>query len=169
MNPIEIVLIAALVVWVLYRQVTGRFVRSPERAVRLPLVLCGLGLLTLLQAHPAVTTLGVLLVGGELLVTAALGVARGSVVRLQTRDGWLYARGGVPMLLLWVLTVGIRIGTAALAGALGVGALSTATLTLSFAVSLAVQALVLNRRVVADGRPIRQEAAPQRRGSRATL
>ena len=169
MGPVEIVLVALLVVWVLYRQVTGRFVRSGGAALRLPLVLSAIGLLSLVQGHPAVTALGVALVAVELLVTAGLGIARGAAVRLEVREGWLYQRGGAPVLVLWLLTIAVRAGMAVLAGALGAGPLVSATLTLSFGVSLLVQAAVLARRVEADGRPVRPDARAAQRPTRVTL
>lgn len=137
--------------------------------LRLPLIFCGIGLLALLQAHPAITAIGLAVVAGELLVTAGLGAARAAAVRLEVRDGRLYQRGGAPMLALWLLTIGMRVGTAVLAGPLGAGALSTATMTFSLGLSLLVQAAVLTRRVAADGRPVRPDAARAGSRGRATL
>ncbi|OLT12184.1 hypothetical protein BJF78_25000 [Pseudonocardia sp. CNS-139] len=100
-------------------------------------------------------------VGVELLVTAALGVARGAAVRLSERDGYLYQRGGWPLVALWIVSIGIRVAPVVLLGGAAAAA-TTATLTLSLGVSLAVQSLVLAARVRADGRPLRPGGADRR-------
>ncbi|GAA1876593.1 hypothetical protein GCM10009836_67470 [Pseudonocardia ailaonensis] len=143
------VLVGALVLlWVVARQFRERPVSGGRQAV-LPLVLTAVGLYTLVLAHPPVTSLGLLLTAVELLATAAFGLVRGNSVRLYERGGVLMQRGGVPTLVLWLLTIGVRIGLGVLASSLGVGALTTATLTLSFGLSLLAQAFVIGRRAAA--------------------
>jgi membrane protein CcdC involved in cytochrome C biogenesis len=147
-NPlVTLVVVALVLVLVVARQFRERPVSGRQAVV--PLVLTAVGLYTLVQAHPAVTALGVVLTAVELVATAGLGVLRGNSVRLFERDGVLMQRGGAPTLVLWVVTIGVRIGLGALAAALGAGALTSATLTLSFGISLLVQALVLQRRTAA--------------------
>lgn len=169
MMPIEILLAAALVVWVLYRQVTGRFVRDGNTVWRLPLVLTAIGLFTLVRAHPALTGVPVAITAADLMITAGLGAVRGRAVRLETREGWLYQRGGLPMLALWVLTVGVRVGIGFAGAALGAGTLLGASTTLSIGLSLLVQAAVLARRVADDGRPVLPAADGRSGRERATL
>ncbi len=169
MNPIEIVLVAALVVWVLYRQVTGRFVRGGADLWRMPLILTAVGVLSLAGSHPELSAVAVAVTAADLLVTAGLGAVRGYAVRLETRDGYLYQRGGVPMLVLWLVTIGVRVGIAFAGAAIGAGTLLTASTALSIGLSLLVQAAVLARRVAADGRPIRPATERAGRRERATL
>lgn len=169
MSPIEIVVIALLVVWVLYRQVVGRFVRPIGRSVTVPVVIAGIGLVTLVQAHPPVTATGLIVTVLALACTAALGLARATVIRLELRQGWLYERGGLPMAALWVLTIGVRVGMEFLGHSVGAGPLLTASLTLSLGLSLVVQYLVLAGRVAADGRPVRPEVGRARNRRHATL
>lgn len=164
-----VLLIAALVVLVLYRQVTGRFVRSGDVPWRLPLALIAVGLFTLSQSHVDLTTVVVAITAADLLITAGLGAARGYAVRLETRDGWLYQRGGVLMLVLWLVTIGVRVGIGFAGAAIGAGTLLTASMTLSIGLSLLVQAAVLTRRVAADGRPVRPAVERRSRRERATL
>ncbi|MCW0212915.1 MAG: hypothetical protein OJJ54_06125 [Pseudonocardia sp.] len=162
----QLLLVALLVGWVLYRQVTGRFA-SPAAAVRLPLILTALGLLTLLGGHPQVTPWALGLVVLDLVLTAGLGLVRGAAVMLTERDGFLYQRGGGPAVALWVVTIGVRIGVGVLAAHTGAGALVESTLMLSFGISLLAQGLVLRHRALADGRPVKPASRAGR--DRATL
>ncbi|MDN5917898.1 MAG: hypothetical protein L0I76_22850 [Pseudonocardia sp.] len=169
MSPIEIAVIALLVLWVLYRQVAGRFVRPIGRAIVVPVVIVGAGLVTMVQAHPPVTAAGLLVVGLALAATTGLGVVRATAIRLELREGWLYQRGGLAMAALWVLTIGVRVGMEFLGYTVGAGPLLTTTLALSLGLSLVVQYLVLTRRVAADGRPVRRDAGRARDRRQATL
>ncbi|MCE3550121.1 hypothetical protein LWC33_01465 [Pseudonocardia sp. RS11V-5] len=145
-NPLVTALVvAALLVWVVTRQLTDRPV-TDRRTMLVPLVLTVLGVLTLLQAHAPVTTVGLALTGVELLLVVGLGVLRGRSVRLFVRDGVLHQRGGAVTLALWVLTIGLRIGLGLLAVRLGAGALESATLLASLGLSLLVQGWVLRAR-----------------------
>ncbi|MEU7818994.1 hypothetical protein [Pseudonocardia sp. NPDC049154] len=148
-NPLVTALVVGvLLVLVVARQLTDRPVTA-QRTMLVPLVLTVLGVLTLLQAHPPVTTVGLALTGAELLLVVGLGVLRGRSVRLFVRDGVLHQRGGAVTLALWVLTIGLRIGLGLLAVRLGAGALASATLLASFGLSLLVQGRVLRDRVAA--------------------
>ncbi len=143
---------AALVVWVVARQFTGRYVPA-SRSLLVPLVLVVVGLSQ--ATHVAWTALAVVVVAGDLLLTAALGVVRGSALRLTEREGYLYQRGGWRSLGLWALTIAARVGVALPFAHTSAGPALAATLTASFGVSLAAQYHVFHARVAADGRPIR--------------
>lgn len=143
---------AALVVWVIARQFTGRYVAA-RRSLVLPLVLFVVGLGQ--AGHVAWTPLAVVAVGGDVALTVALGVVRGYATRLTLRDGYLYQRGGWLSVGLWVATIAVRLGVALPFAHTSAGPALAATLTVSFGVSLAAQYLLFNARVAADGRPIR--------------
>jgi hypothetical protein len=144
-NPLVMAVAAvAVLALVVVRQLRERPVG--DRAFALPLVLTGVGLVTLVQAHPPLTATGVAIAAVELLVVAGFGVLRGRSVTLSVRDGVLVQRGGARTVVLWLLTIGVRIGLGVLAVALGAGALTQATLLLSLGASLAVQALVIQQR-----------------------
>jgi hypothetical protein len=157
---------AALVVWVVARQFTGRYVPA-RRSLLVPLVLFVVGLSQ--ATHVAWTALAVVAVVGDLLLTAALGVLRGYGIRLTMREGYLYQRGGRLSVALWVLTIGARLGVALPFAHTSAGPALAATLTLSFGVSLAAQYLVFNARVAADGRPIRPAGDRRRLAAGSTL
>jgi hypothetical protein len=145
---------ALALVWIVYRQFVGRFVPA-RRSQLLPLVLVLIGFEQIWTAHIVWGTVVTLVVLGDLVLTAVLGAVRGAAIRLSLREGYLFQRGGVPSLLLWLLSIGVRVLFAVLAAGTVAGPATAATLTLSFGVSIAAQYAVLGARVRADGRPIR--------------
>ncbi len=160
MDATSLVITVAIVGLVLYKQFRGQFVGG-SRDVKLPLILVGIGVLTLAQAHPEVTAAGVGLLAAELVLTAGLGVLRGYAFRLGTRDGWAYRSGSAALLVAWVLTIGVRVGAGVLGGTVGAGLLLSTSSALVFGGSLLVQSLVLRHRVDAAGLPVRP-AEPRR-------
>ena len=166
MDPLSLVITAAVLVWIVHRQFAGRFVAS-GRGLVLPLVLIVLGL----QQAGGVTwgAVAIAAVAGELLITAGLGVVRGFAVRLSIQDGYLFQRGGVPALVLWGVSIGVRILVEVFATGTAVGPAVSATLMLSFGVSLAAQGAVIAARAKADGRPIRPSGDRRPAERRSTL
>ena len=155
---------ASVVVWVIARQFTGRWVPA-RRSLLLPLVLVVVGVGQ--AGHVQWTALAALVVGADVLLTAGLGVLRGSAIRLTLCDGYLYQRGGWLSVGLWVLTIAVRVLVAWAFLHTSAGPALEATLAASFGISLAVQYAVFNARVARDGRPIRP--ARRRADTRATL
>jgi hypothetical protein len=157
---------AAVVVWVVGNQFAGRFVPA-SRSLVLPLVLLIVGFSQ--ATHVTWTTLAVVVVAADLVLTAVLGVVRGYAIRLSLREGCLYQRGGWLSVGLWVATIAARLAVALPFAHTSAGPALAATLTATFGVSLAAQYLVFNARVAADGRPVRPVADRRgdRRGERA--
>ncbi len=153
MSPLSLLLVAAVLVWVVQRQFVGRFVAT-RRTLTVPLVLGVLGLFSIAQAHVEWTTAALGWIAVDLVLTVVLGLARGCAIHLSLRDGYLYQRGGVPSLALWLLSIGARVLVAVLASGTPAGPAVEATLMLTFGISLGVQGLVLLARVQADGRPL---------------
>ncbi|WP_308252997.1 acyl-CoA carboxylase epsilon subunit [Pseudonocardia sp. ICBG601] len=133
-----------------------------SRDMKLPLIVIGIGVLTLAQARPEVTAAGLALLAAELVLTAGLGVLRGYAFRLGTRDGWAYRSGSAAFWSAWVLTIGVRVGAGVpRRGRRGAGLLLSTSSALVFGGSLLVQSLVLRHRVDAAGLPVRP-AEPRR-------
>ncbi|WP_130292262.1 hypothetical protein [Pseudonocardia sediminis] len=158
MDLTTVLVTVAIVGLVLYKQFSGRFVAAGNREIVLPFVIIGIGVATLAATHPPVTGLGIALLAVELVLAAGLGIVRGYAFRLESRDGWLYRRGSAALLGAWMLTIAVRVGASLVGDSAGAGALIAATSALVFGGSLAVQAVVLRRRVAADGRPVRPVA-----------
>jgi hypothetical protein len=167
MNLSTVVIVVLALGWVISRNLRGRFVAT-DKPYRLPLILIVLGVIEFGRAHPAITPVAVLVIGADLLLTAALGAARGYSIELSVRGCYLYQRGGVPTLLLWALSIAVRVGLEFAARGIGAGQAASATVVLTFGISLAVQALVLQFRVREDGRPVQpptdRRAGTVRRG-----
>jgi hypothetical protein len=166
MDLISYAVMALVVVWVLSRQLRGRFVTARTTRIGvLSLVLVVYGLSQVWSAHLQWDAATAGLVAAELAVSAGFGAARGAAVRLTERDGYLYQQGGWLLVLLWLVTLGFRIGLTPLVGAAHAAA-TNATVMISLAVTLVAQYAVLQARVRADGRPVLPDGS-DRRAARA--
>ncbi|MET9397246.1 DUF1453 domain-containing protein [Kitasatospora sp. NPDC002965] len=143
---VNIVVIVAVTVLVVGRQMRARRLDTERRSWLLPLVLGGLALRDprLVDAgHPVASV--VLLVGGLLAVLAA-GCAWGWTVRLwKAEDGTLWARGTRATVAAWSGMVVVRLGLFGVASALHVHQ-GGSVLLLGLAVLLLVRSLVVNWR-----------------------
>lgn len=167
MEPITYVLIAAALAWIVYRQFVGRYA-SPNRML-LPLVLIVLGLSQASGAHIGWSAGVIGVVALDLLVTVVLGAIRGQAIAFSTKDGYLYQRGGVLSLLLWLVSIGARVLFEVFTHGTAAAPATAATLTLSFGASIAAQYAVLYFRIKNDGRPIRPSGDRRSAPSRSTL
>jgi hypothetical protein len=144
-------LIALLVIGVLVaRQLRWRDF-DPARVLRLPIVLGGVGLISLANLHGAVvTTADATLLGVELLLSVGVGAAMGALAMfradpngsgaIQTRTGWAGAS-------LWAVLIAVRIGFDVIGSALGAHLLTqTGVILVLLAASRATAALVIRAR-----------------------
>jgi hypothetical protein len=159
-------LIALVVlVWVVRRQMSERRVGA-RRVFTVPLIMAVIGIASLVNDKPhadkllSATGLGLLAVG--LVIGVGMGVARALSQRLYWRDGVAYARGTGLTMALWLGTVALRIGMAAL-GAVLHAPEGTGEILIFLALTLAVQNVVLMRRA---GIPLAAVGAPSSVGSR---
>lgn len=154
-NAINYVIIAALVVWVLTRQLRARPVVVRKLFV-LPVILVVLGIGTLNSAvskgtHFTGTDATWLAI--DLAITVVFGVARGSSIRIYAQEGVLWRRGTWVTLVGWLLSFIARGGIGVLASDNGAKVVASSALMLSFGVSLAVQGVVVYLRGVQAGVP----------------
>lgn len=140
MSTLVMILLGALVVFrVLGRQLVGSAVTG-RSLVLMPaiLVVVGLGSAGTVLSTASPADLGFFAV--DLLIVLVLGVARGASTTLSLRDGGLYQRGGVVTLILWLATIGLRVGAGFLSHGMGIDAtLTTATMLLTFGLTIAAQ------------------------------
>jgi hypothetical protein len=150
MDPLEILLyvvIAALVVWrVVFRQLRGSTI-TVRGLVVIPGILLLLGLESCARALPGASGGEITLLAVDLVVLLALGVARAASTHLDTRDGYAFQKGTTLTLVLWLVTVAMRIGLGLAGSWLGLtGALTSSSVMLSVGLSIGVQnALVYSR------------------------
>jgi hypothetical protein len=157
MNTGNIVLIAALVVFVIVRRFAGRAV-DPRRSMVMPAALAVYGFVLLRQVgHLSPTDFGWLTVDGTSAVLT--GLARGTSVHLYERGGVLWQRYRPATLAWWIAAITIRFGIAAAAISAGADRkVMDSSFVLMFGISLAAEAAVVLPRAFAKGVPIAPRA-----------
>ncbi len=144
---IDIILGIAVLVLLIYRQLSTRPVNAS--ALRLIAILMIIGLLQTVQflnrnhAHP----LTFAAIGGSLVLAAIFGALRASTIRVWLQDGQAWSQGNWLTAALWIASLAAHLGYDILvAHGPGARGLGTATIILYLAVSLGFQrALVLQR------------------------
>jgi hypothetical protein len=158
MSAIEILAVIGIIGYVIFRQVQGEPLRG-KRAVLLPAVLTVIGFLNLRSgggAHLASADITCLVVG--IAGSAAIGLAFGAIMRLDSRGGYLWAQLPLRGLWLWGAMVAWRVVVILLATGLHAHiAASAATLLLSLGVNRLAQAVVIVPRAMAMGVPFAPE------------
>jgi hypothetical protein len=155
-NAFNYVIIAALVVWVLTRQLQARPVVVRKLFV-LPVILVVVGIGSL---NSAVSKGGAHFSGRDvtwlaidLAATIVFGVIRGTSIRLYPQEGVLWRKGTWVTLVGWVLSFAARGAIGVLASDHGAKVVASSALILSFGVSLAVQGAVVYLRGLRAGTP----------------
>jgi hypothetical protein len=163
-----VIWVAALA-WLLYRQVQRRPIgrrgpngqRSGRRQIAIVLLLVGaIQFVSFARNHHFdATSIGILCL--SFLIGAGLGVARGFTVRLWSEDGQLFRQGTAVTVALWLVAVGLHLGSERLiqhAG--GPGGVGSASMLLYLGLALTVQTRVLQHRVRTKVTALRGEHAP---------
>lgn len=156
--------IAVLVVWrVVFRQLRGSTITVRGLAL-FPGILLVLGIYNIAQALPRAAGSGLGLLGADLAVLLILGVARGGSTHLGLRNGVAFQKGTTLTLVLWVVTIAVRIGFAVVGARLHTGGtLTSASILLSMGLSIGVQNVIIFTRARRGQLPIatsRADAAP---------
>jgi hypothetical protein len=162
MSTLVLILVGALVVLrVLGKQLTGSMVTA-KSLVLMPAILIVIGLGSAATAVTIARPGEILFFLFDAVVVVALGVARGASTRLSLRDGGLFQKGTALTLVLWLTTIGVRVGAGFLGHALGVdGTLTTASAVLLFGLTIAAQNVVIYLRSQQQRLPLAM-AAPRR-------
>ena len=152
MSGIEILAVIGVIGYVIFRQVRGEAVRG-KRAVLLPAILTVVGYSDLHRnggAHLSHADIACLVVG--IAGSAAIGLAFGALMRLESRDGYLWAQLPIRGLWLWGAMVAWRVVVLILAESMHAHvAASSSTLLLSLGVNRLAQAAVMVPRALAMG------------------
>lgn len=163
MTAVQIVLIAALVIFMIGR----RFAGSPvgARTLLVPLVMTGWGVSQLSHQH-GFGALDIMLLSAETLVAVAAGAGRAATIALYVRDGHLWQRYRLLTLGVWIAMIIVRVGFIAGGDALGASLPAGATLLVTFGLSMVVETLLVSKRAAATGAPIMPRRTRQtRRGT----
>ncbi|HTV10481.1 MAG TPA: hypothetical protein VME20_01340 [Acidimicrobiales bacterium] len=155
-NALNYLVIAALAVWVVTRQLRARPVVARQLFV-LPVILVVLGIGSLNSAVSKsgahFSTSDATWLAIDLAATIVFGVIRGTSIRLYPEGGVLWRKGTLVTLAGWVLSFAVRGGIGVLASDHGAKAVASSALALSFGVSLAVQGAVVYLRGLREGTP----------------
>jgi hypothetical protein len=138
------VAVAALVlVRVIGRQVTGSPVTA-RSLVTIPVVLLAIGVAAVGDALTAASADSLLLFAVDAVVLVLAGLARGASVSLGERGGALFQRGTRLTLVLWLVTIALRVGFALGGHLLGVNdQLATASVALTMGLTIGAQNLAI--------------------------
>jgi len=158
------VVIAAFVIWrVVIRQLRGSTL-SLRSLWLVPGILLVIGLVDTVPALPGSSGTEIGLLVADLAVLVVLGVLRGNSVAVSQRAGFAFQKGGATTLVLWIVTIAVRVGFIVLGtGMHAAGALTSASIWLTVGLSIGVQNAVIFLRVQKLGLPV---AADRRQASR---
>ncbi|MEV6846720.1 hypothetical protein [Actinoplanes sp. NPDC051411] len=142
----SVALTLAILVLVVARRIRGRPLRS-ERLLILPLVLIGLGLAA--TVPPALNThlhaIDYAVITGDAVLSLGLGGVRGYTVVIYRHQEAFWYRYGPATVVLWVLSIVLRIVLAAVATPLGADSVVTGnSLMFWLGITLLTQNLVLS-------------------------
>jgi hypothetical protein len=154
-SPTDILLygaIAVLVVYkVIYKQLRGTLL-SRKGLIAMPLILVALGGYFTLKVLPQASGAEIVLMLADLGVLLVLGAARSATTKLTSVDGYAFQKGTAMTLVLWLVTIGTRVGFLALGSAIGVtGSLASASICLTIGASIGMQSLLTYSRVQRSG------------------
>lgn len=163
--PLTVAAIGGVVLFAIVRRLRGTPLVAEDLFVP-PVVLAGIGLFKLHSdvglSH--VNGSGGLWLLASLAVGFAFGAARGTTVRLLSRDGALRQRCTVSTLLVWAASLVASAGFGLLAASAGVDS-DLRPMTLSIGVGMLGETLTLGVRALSTGLPFSTDQRRQRRGS----
>ncbi|MEU6850109.1 DUF1453 domain-containing protein [Actinacidiphila alni] len=120
-GPVDAVVIAAVVAWVIVRQLRPRKVTGGRRWWLIPAVLVFMGLRQHGLIDPEHRQGAIGLMAVELLIAAAMGVAWAWSTRVWTeKDGAVWVQGGKATIGVWVAGVGARVALYGVGAAMGI-------------------------------------------------
>ena len=161
MTPLTVLVAIGIIVYVIGQQLVGSAL-SGKRLVVLPAVLTVIGILDISghNSHPGATAIVLLVVGAAIAI--ATGAGLGAIMRLERRDGYLWAQLPKQGLWLWGGLFISRLVIAGIAHAAGAHvAAGTTAILLVLGLNRAAQALVVVPRAIAANIPF----APEKDGT----
>ncbi|WP_344863476.1 hypothetical protein [Amycolatopsis ultiminotia] len=145
---------------VIYRQLRGTLL-TRKSLVTMPLLLTAIGVCSAAGALGQATGGELALLAVDIVVLGVLGLLRSATTTLSRRGDTTFQKGSVATLLLWLATVGVRVGFGFAGAALGVsGALTSSTIMLTLGVSIGVQNAFTYYRIQQRGLPLAAQSRP---------
>jgi hypothetical protein len=113
---------------------------TQKSLVVMPLILVVAGLFSVRDAFETASVGELAFFAFDVAVLIVLGLARGASSQLTLRESGLHQKGTGLTLVLWLITIGIRVAAGLVGGAIGLnGALTSAALLLTIGLSIAAQ------------------------------
>ncbi|HTW09488.1 MAG TPA: hypothetical protein VME46_18420 [Acidimicrobiales bacterium] len=162
-----IAVVVGIMAYSIGRQIAGEPLRI-KRLVGLPGVLTAIGIVDVASTQGrAATGTDVVLIAAGCTVNAVIGVGQGRLMRLGSRDGYLWAQMPKSVLWWWGAKVASGFVLDGIGHALGAGlATTSAVMLLRLGVNRLAQAAVVAPRALATGTPFAPE--PTKGNSRAS-
>ncbi|MFF0269727.1 hypothetical protein [Kribbella sp. NPDC004536] len=160
MSAVIGILIGVLVlVRVIGRQVTGSLV-TQKSLFLMPALLLGVGVLSLSSVVHTATVGELAFLALEGVVLIGLGFARGASIRLTPTDQGLFQKGTAATLVLWLVTIGLRISTSVAAAALWPHSpVGQASIAVTIGLTIGAQNAMVYRRSLAMDAPLAAQRA----------
>jgi hypothetical protein len=154
----EVLAVVAIVGYVIGRQLRGEALRG-KRLIVLPVVLTAIGASDLgKHSHRDLRSADVVCIAISAVIAAVIGLAQGSKMRLETRDGALWGQMQMASLWLWLgLLVSRAVMTGVASGLHAHVAASTTPILLILGVNRLAQAVVIAARALTMGTPFAPE------------
>lgn len=147
------------------RQIMGEPLRL-KRLIGLPAVLTVVAVVDVAHKGPGPTRLDLILVVTGCAVNAVIGLAQGTLMRLEARDGYLWGQMPTSVLWWWGAKVVSGVVLDGIGHALGAGmAVTSAVMLLRLGVNRLGQAAVVAPRALATGIPFAPEPTKDRPGA----
>jgi membrane protein CcdC involved in cytochrome C biogenesis len=153
MDALQIVLVAAVVIFMIVRRFAGAPVQA--KSLALPIALTAYGIYALDQdMHGRFTVAEIALLAVEAIIGVLAGLGRGATIRLYLRGGHLWQSYTMATLGVWIALIVLRIGLASGGHTIGVSLPMGGTIMATFGLSLLVESLVVQKRAAATGAAI---------------
>jgi hypothetical protein len=177
-SPVTILLAVAAVGYVLWSRMKGQPLRA-KRLLVLPVILTIIGIIDLSgSSAPHLTPKDVTFLLVSVIISVALGAARGATIELYPQRGELWQRYRSSTVGLWIAIIAFRVVLVGVASAAHASAgAGTNTLLLALGASLLAEAAIVGPRALSTGLPFaadekdadaRTARSPRRRPSPAT-
>lgn len=161
MSLLTVVVAVGLIVYLIGQQLAGTALRG-KRVIMLPAILTVIGILDIggAKTHASATDVVLLVLGA--VIAIAFGLGLGAMMRLERRDGSLWAQLPTKGLWLWGGLIVSRLAIVGVAHASGASlAAGSSAILLTLGLNRIAQAAVVVPRAIAAGIPF----APEKDGS----
>ena len=159
MSAGTVVMVLGIMAYSIARQIAGEPLRV-KRLLGLPTALTVIGIVDVAKTKaPALTHTDIALIAAGVVVNVVIGIGQGRLMRLESRDGYLWGQMPVRVLWWWGAKIASGVVLDGIGHALSAGlATASAVILLRLGVNRLAQAAVVAPRALATGIPFAPEA-----------